>query len=139
MGGEQAEGAVDPEEAGGELRVGVPRAGRRGVPPAEWDAGDARPAGVRHGLPGRQDDDVGAGHQPGAGPLHGRLHDADRGDVPDPEVLAGVELRGYAPPLVGLEEYGAVASLCRRVHTIINGTRFSFSILICRVALTCMY
>jgi hypothetical protein len=25
------------------------------------------------------------------------------------------------------------------VHTIINGTRFSFSILICRVALTCMY
>jgi len=58
------------------------------IPPAKGHAGDARPAGVRHGLPRCQDDDVGAGHQAGAGRFHGRLHKPDRADVPDAEVLA---------------------------------------------------
>ena len=88
MVGKDVERAVNPEETGWKLRIGGLRAGSRRIPAAKGHAGDARPAGVRHGRPRRQDDDVGAGYQAGAGRFHGRLHKPDRADVPDAEVLA---------------------------------------------------
>lgn len=112
---EHGERAVDAEEAVREHGVGALRARRRGVPPAEGDAADARPAGVRHGRPRREDDDVGARHLAGARALDGRLDKADGADVTDAEVLVGAKLRRDVPPLVGVEQNGPVTSLKKKL------------------------